>query len=74
MDASELCHTSLRGLATLIQRQEVSPTEATQAVIDRVEKFDVQLNSYITLLGEQAMAQARAAEARTTRSWTGRAS
>ena len=63
MDASELCHTSLRGLATLIQRQEVSPTEATQAVVDRVEKFDVQLNSYITLLGEQAMAQARAAEA-----------
>jgi aspartyl-tRNA(Asn)/glutamyl-tRNA(Gln) amidotransferase subunit A len=62
MEASELCHTSLRGLSTLIHRQEVSPVEATQAVIDRVQKFDMQLNSYITLLGDQAMAQAQAAE------------
>ena len=62
MEASELCYTSLRGLATLIQRQEVSPVEATQAVVDRVEKFDLQLNSYITFLGDQAITQARAAE------------
>ena len=62
MEASELCYTSLRGLATLIQRQEVSPVEATQAVVDRVEKFDGQLNSFITLLREQALAQARVAE------------
>jgi hypothetical protein len=33
MEASELSYTSLRGLATLIQRQEVSPAEAT-AVVD----------------------------------------
>jgi aspartyl-tRNA(Asn)/glutamyl-tRNA(Gln) amidotransferase subunit A len=49
-------------LATLIQRQEVSPVEATQAVVDRVEKFDRQLNSCITLLRDEAMTQARAAE------------
>jgi aspartyl-tRNA(Asn)/glutamyl-tRNA(Gln) amidotransferase subunit A len=62
MEASELCYTSLRGLATLIQRQEVSPVEATQAVVDRVEKFDRQLNSFITLRRDEAMMQARAAE------------
>jgi aspartyl-tRNA(Asn)/glutamyl-tRNA(Gln) amidotransferase subunit A len=62
MEASELCYTSLRGLATLIQRQEVSPVEATQAVLDRVEKFDPQLNSFITVLRDQALAQASAAE------------
>ena len=62
MEASELCYTSLRGLATLIQRQEVSPVEATQAVIDRVEKFDRQLNSFITLLRDEALTQAHAAE------------
>src|SRR5919109_1193596 len=62
MEASELCYTSLRGLATLIQRQEVSPVEATQAVVDRVEKFDRQLNSFITLLRDEALTQARAAE------------
>ena len=55
MEASELCYASLRGLATLIQRQEVSPVEATQAVIDRVEKFDRQLNSFITLLRDEAL-------------------
>ena len=62
MEASELCYTSLRGLATLIQRQEVSPVEATQAVVDRAEKFDRQLNSFITLLRDEALTQARAAE------------
>ena len=62
MEASELCYTSLRGLATLIQRQEVSPVEATQAVVDRVEKFDRQLNSFITLLRDEAFAWARTAE------------
>ena len=62
MEASELCYTSLRGLATLLQRQEVSPVEATQAVVDRVEKFDRQLNSVITLLRDEALTQAHAAE------------
>lgn len=62
MEASELCYTSLRSLATLIQRQEVSPVEATQAVLDRVEKFDSQLNSFITLLRDEALTQAHAAE------------
>jgi aspartyl-tRNA(Asn)/glutamyl-tRNA(Gln) amidotransferase subunit A len=49
-------------LATLIQQQEVSPVEATEAMVDRVEKFDRQLNSFITLLRDEALAQARAAE------------
>ena len=67
MEASELCYTSLRGLATLIQRQEVSPVEATQAVVDRVEKFDRQLNSFITLLRDEALTQAHAAEQESSR-------
>ena len=62
MEASELCYNSLRGLATLIQRQEVSPVEATHAVIAQVEKFDRQLNSFITLLRDEAFEQARTAE------------
>jgi aspartyl-tRNA(Asn)/glutamyl-tRNA(Gln) amidotransferase subunit A len=62
MEASELCYLSLRSLGTLMQRQELSPVEATETVLDRVEKFDRQLNSFVTLLRDQAMAQARAAE------------
>src|SRR6266545_4655346 len=62
MEASELCYLSLRGLATLIQRKEVSPVEATQVVLDRIEKFDRNLNSYITVLQDEALAWAKAAE------------
>jgi aspartyl-tRNA(Asn)/glutamyl-tRNA(Gln) amidotransferase subunit A len=62
MEASELSYLSLRGLATLIQRQEVSPVEAARVVLDRIEKFDRNLNSYITVLQDEALAQARAAE------------
>ena len=62
MEASELCYNSLKGLATLIQRQEVSPVEATHAVIAQVEKCDRQLNSFITLLRDEAFIQARTAE------------
>ena len=61
MEASELCYLSLRSLATLIQRQELSPVEATEAVLDRVEKFDSQLNSFITVLDDEALTQAHAA-------------
>jgi aspartyl-tRNA(Asn)/glutamyl-tRNA(Gln) amidotransferase subunit A len=61
MEASELCYLSLRSLATMIQRQELSPVEATEAVLDRVEKFDSQLNSFITVLDDEALTQAHAA-------------
>lgn len=62
MEASELCSLSLRSLAALLQRQEVSPLEATEAVLDRIDKVDRQLNSFITVMREEALTQARAAE------------
>lgn len=62
MEASELCSLSLRSMATLIQRQELSPLEATEAVLDRVDKIDRQLNSFITVMRDEALAQAHAAE------------
>jgi aspartyl-tRNA(Asn)/glutamyl-tRNA(Gln) amidotransferase subunit A len=61
MESSELCYLSLKGLATLIQRQELSPVEATEAALDRIEKCDGQLNSFITVMDDEALTQARAA-------------
>jgi aspartyl-tRNA(Asn)/glutamyl-tRNA(Gln) amidotransferase subunit A len=47
----------------LIRAKQLSPVELTQAFIARVKALDDQLNSYLLLLEEQAIADARGAEA-----------
>ena len=49
-------------MSALLHTQEVSPVEATQAYLDRIDQVDGQLNSYITVTGEEALAQARQTE------------
>jgi aspartyl-tRNA(Asn)/glutamyl-tRNA(Gln) amidotransferase subunit A len=59
---SDLCLMSLEGVAAMIKSKELSPVEATQTVLDRIERLDPQLNSYITVTAEAALASASAAE------------
>ena len=54
---------SARELAARIRRKEVSPVEAVRAALDRIDARK-ELNAFITVTGDQAMAAARAAEAR----------
>lgn len=61
--ASELRYLSLENLAARIAARQVSPVEVTQAALDRIEQLQPKLNAFITITGEQALAQARAAEA-----------
>ncbi|NLE77278.1 MAG: hypothetical protein GX605_11075 [Chloroflexi bacterium] len=49
-------------LAQRIARREVSPVEATQAYLERIERYDEQLSAYITLCPEAALQAAREAE------------
>ena len=49
-------------LAPLIEAKAVSPVEVTEMILKRIEAVDGRLNAYATLMAEQAMAQARAAE------------
>ncbi|HZK89247.1 MAG TPA: amidase [Stellaceae bacterium] len=49
--------------ATLIEKRELSPVELTQSRLDRIEKLDGQLHSFIRVLPDEARAAARAAEA-----------
>ncbi len=49
-------------LAPLIARREISPVELTQAYLDRIEAH-ADLNAYITVDGERALAAAQRAEA-----------
>jgi aspartyl-tRNA(Asn)/glutamyl-tRNA(Gln) amidotransferase subunit A len=63
MDALELCYMSAGKLSKLIQRREVSPVEVVDAHLARIEATDGVLNSFITLLPDQARAAAQQAEA-----------
>ena len=49
-------------LAPLIESKALSPVEVTEAILRRIEAVDGRLRSYATVMAEQAMAQARAAE------------
>ena len=47
----------------LIAKRDLSPVELTQSRLARIERLDGQLHSFIRVLGDQALAAAREAEA-----------
>jgi aspartyl-tRNA(Asn)/glutamyl-tRNA(Gln) amidotransferase subunit A len=62
MTTNELCFLPIAQLAERIKKQEVSPVEVTQAYLNRIPAVDPQLNSYIAVTAERALADARTAE------------
>jgi aspartyl-tRNA(Asn)/glutamyl-tRNA(Gln) amidotransferase subunit A len=50
-------------LAAAIRQKNLSPVEVTCAFLDRIESQNRSLNAFVTIMGEEAMAAARAAEA-----------
>ena len=62
MDKKDLPFLTASQLSKLIESKEVSPVEATEAYLDRIQEVDSKLNSYITVTGEQALEAAREAE------------
>ena len=44
--------------ADLLHKREVSPVELTQSCLDQIDAVDGRLNSFITVTGELALAQA----------------
>ena len=63
---NELMRLSARELAARIRRKEVSPVEATQAALDQIATRQ-DLNAFITVTADLALAQAREAEQRLLR-------
>ena len=62
MANSELLDTTISELALRIRRREVPPVEVTEAALARAEELQPTLNSFITILHDQAMANARKQE------------
>ena len=62
MDKSDLPFLTAGDLSRLIESKEVSPVEATEAYLDRIDDLDFKFNAYLTVTRELAMAAARQAE------------
>src|SRR4051794_21160457 len=62
--SDDLCFLSATELRRRISRKQISPLEATKAVLARAERLQPELNCFITLCAEPALAQARESERR----------
>lgn len=53
---------SIEELSTLLARKKVSPVELTKLYLSRIERLNPELNAFITVTSENALAEAHAAE------------
>jgi aspartyl-tRNA(Asn)/glutamyl-tRNA(Gln) amidotransferase subunit A len=60
--SDELIYLSASQLGRLIKKKEISPVEVIEAHLSRIDALEPKLNSFITLLPDRAMAEARQAE------------
>ena len=58
----ELCFLTIREAGNLFRNRKLSSVELTQAHLDAIDRLDPTLRTYVTLLPERAMSQARRAE------------
>ena len=68
MTTTDLCFTPATRLAQLYRAKKVSPLEVMQAVLARIEAVNPELNAYVTLAADAALADAR----RATRAMSGK--
>ena len=54
---------TLSAVTARLARREVSPVELTAAALERIARYDPELNTFITVLADEALAAARRAEA-----------
>ena len=62
MTDSELTRLTAARLSDLMEARQVSPVEATEAYLRRIESLDSTLRAYLTVAADSALAQARQAE------------
>ena len=57
MDKSEIPFLSASALSGLIASREISPVEATEAYLERIDSLDFKFNAYLTVTREMALAR-----------------
>ena len=62
MNKSDIPYLSASALSRLIEKKEVSPVEATEAYLDRIDDQDFKFNAYLTVTRDLALQAAREAE------------
>ena len=59
----DLVYMSIAELSDRIRNKDISPVEVVRATLDRIDRLEPQLNAYNTVFADQAVAEARQAEA-----------
>lgn len=62
MSDSNLAFVSIETLASLYRKRKVSPVEIAKLLLARVDRFNSELNAYLTVTADFALAQAKKAE------------
>lgn len=62
MNKSELPFLTAAGLSKLMDTKEVSPVEATEAYLERIETLDSKYRAFVTVTADSALAAAKQAE------------
>ena len=58
----ELCYLTISQASDLLRNRDLSPVELTRAFLNRIDTLDGKLSSYITVLHDQALQEARSIE------------
>src|SRR5579859_8069346 len=58
-----LAFLSIQDASALVRTKKISPVELTQGCLSRIERLNSQLNAFITVTADSALAEARQAEA-----------
>jgi len=61
-DEKEFCYLPALVLADMVRRKKVSPIEVTKKFLERIDKINPQINAFVTLVPEIALAAAKKAE------------
>jgi aspartyl-tRNA(Asn)/glutamyl-tRNA(Gln) amidotransferase subunit A len=67
VSSTELADLTVHGAADLLRRRDVSSVELTRAALDRIERRDGELNAYLHVAADAALAAAQAADGRLAR-------